>query len=454
MTVRSASPQSTRSSTPSNSNSSGSGGSGTASSTTEDTFETEVSPPVARIAGEKPPRSPRLPYLDALSASSPQPSPSPARSTFGCVAVNNDLGNEREDVIQRPSIVINGIGERGVEEGYNPPSAISSSSSPSPLTPAQRYPGWLYQHVRPLEEFIDDVDPRDLYTDLQEIAEGESGSVFSARVVKASSNSFVAIKQIPIMPSGTPKLTDLRRELTLMKDVRHENVLPMDTLYVDLLEDSLWIRMELMDRSLADVIALIGDGVSIPETAMARFASDVLHGLQYLQSHNVAHRDIRSDNMLLDGEGVLKIADFSTAVRVSPDAPACSDVVGVIYWQAPEIRKGSYDALKVDVWSLGATTWEMAQSEPPFSDIQNPRDFPEQWPALDQSDLYSESFHDFLDLCSRPHSIRPTPAELLEASFIRKACSRSVINQLLSDCRDIEERLHRRQSVGSQGTIS
>ncbi|TFK48253.1 kinase-like protein [Heliocybe sulcata] len=344
------------------------------------------------------------------------------------------------------------MGEGEAEADASP--AISSSSSPSPLTPAQRYPGWLSQVVRPLEEFIDDVEPTDLYDELQEIAEGESGSVFSARVVKASSSAFVAIKQIHIVPSGTPKLTDLQRELALMKGVRHENVLHLDTLYVDLGEDSLWIRMELMDRSLADVIAMSEDGVTIPEKAMARFANDVLLGLQYLHSQNIAHRDVRSDNMLLNGEGVLKIADFSTAVRVSPDAPSCSDVVGVPYWQAPEIRKGSYNALKVDVWSLGATMWEMAQSEPPFSDIQNPRDFPEQWPALDQASAYSESFHDFLDLCSRPNPIRPTPEELLEEPFVRKSCPRSVIIQLLSECRDIEERSQRRLSVGSQGTIS
>ncbi|EPQ55859.1 kinase-like protein [Gloeophyllum trabeum ATCC 11539] len=348
-----------------------------------------------------------------------------------------------------------GPSEGDADEALNPPSSVSSSSSSrSPLTPAQRYPGWLYQVVRPLEEFIDDVEPTDLYDGLQEIAEGESGSVFSARVKASSPDVFVAIKQIPILPSGTPKLTDLQRELTLMKGVRHENVLPFEHLYVDLQEDSLWIRMELMDRSLADVIALNEDGITITEEVMARFASDVLSGLQYLQSLHIAHRDLRSDNMLLNAEGVLKIADFSTAVKVSLEEPMCCDVVGVAYWQAPEVRKGSYNALNVDVWSLGATVWEMAEGEPPFSDIQNPLDFPEQWPMLRRPDVYSESFHDFLDLCSRPNSIRPTAEELLQEHFIRRACPRSVVIQLLSDCRDLEEKLQRRQSVGSQGTIS
>lgn len=145
--------------------------------------------------------------------------------------------------------------------------------------------------VAPLEDFIDDhTDPRAHYVDLQEVAEGESGSVYAAQVMdshkltipqaKSSGDDkaeFVAIKNVPILPSGSPKLIDLERELKLMKGVRHEHVLGMDALYVDLVEDSLWIRMELMERSLADVVALVGQGLMVHERMMARFASDVSH---------------------------------------------------------------------------------------------------------------------------------------------------------------------------------
>jgi len=147
--------------------------------------------------------------------------------------------------------------------------------------------------VAPLEDFIDDhTDPREHYVDLQEIAEGESGSVYAARVIDAREltflpNSlptkngddgkveFVAIKNVPILPSGSPKLIDLERELKLMKGVQQEHVLGMDALYVDLVEDSLWIRMELMERSLADVVGLAGQGLMVQERMIARFASDV-----------------------------------------------------------------------------------------------------------------------------------------------------------------------------------
>jgi p21-activated kinase 1 len=286
----------------------------------------------------------------------------------------------------RPKIVISGApGSSGL------PTPLASGATASPLSPFQRYRGWLSEVVAPLEEFIDEaVDPRDYYLDLQEIAEGESGSVYAARLtdknihklklpplVKAQDGddlangktTLVAIKSVAIMPSGSPKLLDLERELTLMRGLWHDNVLSMDAVYVDLMEDALWIRMELMERSLADLIGLIGSGLMLQERMMARFASDVccfyqcrwnilthlrsqvLQALQYLEKHWIAHRDVRSDNLLVNSHGILKlskclmvsldrlcsnlfrIADFSNAVQVTRESPMRSEMAGVVYWQ-------------------------------------------------------------------------------------------------------------------------
>jgi len=257
----------------------------------------------------------------------------------------------------------------------------------------------------------------------------------------------VAIKIVAIVPSGSPKLVDLQRELTLMKGLGHENVLGMDGVYVDLVEDSLWVRMELMERSLADMVGLVGDGLMLQDRMLARFASDVLSGLEYLQKHFIAHRDVRSDNLLLNKHGVLKLADFSNAVQVTKDSPMRSDFAGVVFWQAPEVRvfwqaqevrKPPYNVLKVDVWSLGATVWEMAQTEPPFSDTQQ---FADRWPPLRQPELYSPAFHDFLRKCSEPALSRSNPSELLKHPFVHNACGRSVIIHLLSQCMAIEQLL-------------
>jgi hypothetical protein len=185
-----------------------------------------------------------------------------------------------------------------------PMSPDAAGSPPTPLTPVQRYPGWLSGVVKPLSPFIDEtIEPRTHYSDLQEIAEGESGSIFAARVVptnadklrlhpnvqkhdaaelKKGAPALVAIKIIAITPPSSTthlpeaqKLIDLETELRLMKGLWHENILGLDALYVDLSEDTLWVRMELMERSLADIVGLVVDGLMLQDRMIARFAQDV-----------------------------------------------------------------------------------------------------------------------------------------------------------------------------------
>ncbi|KAH9920882.1 kinase-like protein [Epithele typhae] len=405
----------------------------------------------------------------SLLYSDPSPEPSPRVASFAetfAVSVTTELREPEVDLQRRPSIVTDTahfLSPTQANGAYLTP-VSPSSASPSPSSPAPVYPGWLSAVVAPLKGFINDqIDPRDLYTDLQEIAEGESGSVYAARVIvppagyvspEKEPGSYVAIKNIAIMPSGCPKIDDLQKELTLMKGITHANILTMDAFYVDLQEDSLWIRMDLMTRSVADVIALVEEGIQLSEKFIARVAADILDALQHLQSRGIAHRDVRSDNLLVDKNGVIKLADFSNAVRVSHINPSVTGAAGVIYWQAPEVRMGPYNALKVDVWSLGATVWELVETEPPFSDVTDPRQLASELPELSDPEAFSRSLHDFLHLCSRPSASRPAPHDLLNTSFIRGASSRQAIVDVLADCQAIESGHSRPQSTESSGTVS
>ncbi|TCD67123.1 hypothetical protein EIP91_000463 [Steccherinum ochraceum] len=395
-----------------------------------------------------------IPYVES------SPLPSPLAGAFSQSALSSSAVRqirETETGDAGPSIVIQDLEDKvnGIEE-TKIPSPYSSPSTASPLSPSPQYTGWVSEVVAPIREFITErVDPRSLFADLQEIAEGESGSVYAARVVSPSpgSKGFVAIKHVTLVPSGTPKMADLERELTVLKNVSHSHVLCMNAMYVDMVEDTLWIRMELMDRSLSDIIAMVDEGVVLQEKQMALVAKDVLSAVHYLRKLGIAHRDVRSDNLLVNPEGLIKLADFSNAVRVPLLEPTRSDPAGVHFWQAPEVRRGAYNALRVDVWSIGATVWEMAEADPPFSDATDLRQLGERWPSLSQPEIYSRSFHDFLHLCSEPSTLRPDPFELLNTPFIRHAGERSSLVSLLAQCKSIETS-PMRQSTDSHGTIS
>ncbi|KAF8315806.1 kinase-like protein [Clavulina sp. PMI_390] len=313
----------------------------------------------------------------------------------------------------------------------------------------------------PLLPYLSITDPLVRFSELTQVAEGQWGPVYAARAkdaapplpkssaasISGSSNAstsrygtLVAVKTIRVEDENSPKVLSLAQEMSIMADVRHENILNTAGLFVS--DDTLWVEMELMERSLADILPLIEEGLSPSEPEVARFAADVLTGIAYLETLNIAHRDVRSDNLLITRDGFVKLADFSQAV-VTQKGQLLDSVVPVPpYWMAPEMRLGRpYDPHLVDVWSVGATVWEIIEGSPPFLDIEDPRDFGERWPALRRTD-FSVALHQFLRISSEPDDWRPRAAELLESPFIRNACDRSEIVTLLAEVRVLEDGLY------------
>jgi hypothetical protein len=181
------------------------------------------------------------------------------------------------------------------------------------------------------------ADPRAMFANLVEIAEGESGSVYAADLMTQSpvpgppsSNrgDVVALKKITVARAA-PKINSIRHEMDILKDMQHENVLGYHSLYFA--EDALWLRMELMDRSCADLLALYEVGLVVEEKHVACVTRDVsdfitqacrlntllqtLEGLTYLVERNIAHRDLRSDNVLISKDGIIKLGRFIRPAR-------------------------------------------------------------------------------------------------------------------------------------------
>jgi Protein kinase domain len=143
----------------------------------------------------------------------------------------------------------------------------------------------LHEDVPPvltsLASEIQAADPRAMFANLVEIAEGESGSVYAAEAIFQSpvpgppgSNrgNVVAVKKVSVV-TAAPKIDSVRHEMDILKNVQHENILGYHSLYFA--EDALWLRMELMDRSCADLLALYEGGLVVEEKHVASVTRDV-----------------------------------------------------------------------------------------------------------------------------------------------------------------------------------
>ncbi|CAN6462829.1 unnamed protein product [Victoria cruziana] len=100
-----------------------------------------------------------------------------------------------------------------------------------------------------------------------------------------------------------------------------------------------------------------------------QIALDLSRGLSYLHSRKIAHRDVKTENMLLDSSRTLKIADFGVARVEAQNPKDMTGETGTLGYMAPEVLNGQPYNRKCDVYSFGICLWEIYCCEMPYPDL-------------------------------------------------------------------------------------
>ena len=100
------------------------------------------------------------------------------------------------------------------------------------------------------------------------------------------------------------------------------------------------------------------------------YATEILHALQYLHTKDTVYRDLKPENLLINKDGHIKLADFGFAKIIENDRTYT--LCGTPEYLAPEIIKGNKVGYgkSVDWWALGILIFEMLSGYPPFYDSQ------------------------------------------------------------------------------------
>ncbi|KAG6508782.1 hypothetical protein ZIOFF_034163 [Zingiber officinale] len=194
------------------------------------------------------------------------------------------------------------------------------------------------------------------------IGQGTYSNVYKAR--DTLTGKIVALKKVRFDIMEPESVKFMAREILILRHLDHPNVVKLEGLVTSRLSCSLYLVFEYMEHDLAGLISSPTIKFTVPQVKC--YMHQLLSGLEHCHNNGVLHRDIKGSNLLLDNEGLLKIADFGLATFFDPNRkhPMTSRVV-TLWYRPPELLLGATDyAVGVDIWSAGCILAELLAGKP------------------------------------------------------------------------------------------
>ncbi|KAI7894750.1 kinase-like domain-containing protein [Mucor mucedo] len=238
-------------------------------------------------------------------------------------------------------------GQLGVNEEYGgSPSSMSSPAYRPSQTTIQR-------------PFKDSSRISD-YEFLGKIGQGTFGQVYKAR--DKLHNDLVALKRILTDNEKEGVPITVIREIKILKQLNHRNIVPLRDVIVEREKRVIYMVFPYMDHDLSNL--LHNSNVQLTPPQIKTYMKQLLEGTAYLHHNNILHRDMKAANLLINNDGVLKIADFGLARGIEDDDMEYTKSVVTIWYRPPELLLGErrYTSA-IDMWGVGCVFGELIKSK-------------------------------------------------------------------------------------------
>ncbi|KAL8150648.1 hypothetical protein V2J09_020456 [Rumex salicifolius] len=197
---------------------------------------------------------------------------------------------------------------------------------------------------------------------LEKIGQGTYSSVFRAR--ELSTGKIVALKKVRFDNFEPESVRFMAREILILRRLDHPNVMKLEGIITSRSSCSIYLVFEYMEHDLSGLASC--PDIKFSESQVKCYMKQLLSGLEHCHARGVMHRDIKGSNLLINNEGILKVADFGLAnfSNLGNKHPLTSRVV-TLWYRPPELLLGATNyGPSVDLWSVGCVFGEVLLGKP------------------------------------------------------------------------------------------
>ncbi|CAD6193605.1 unnamed protein product [Caenorhabditis auriculariae] len=213
----------------------------------------------------------------------------------------------------------------------------------------------------PEQEFVPYT--MDDFVKLDKIGEGTYGVVYKGR--NKRTNAMVAMKKIRLESEDEGVPSTAVREISLLKELQHPNVVGLQAVIMQ--ESRLYLVFEFLSMDLKKYMDQLKNGEYLDRAVVKSYLFQICQAMCFCHQRRVIHRDLKPQNLLVDTNGAIKLADFGLARAIGIPVRVYTHEVVTLWYRAPEILLGANRySMSVDMWSIGCIFAEMVTKKPLF----------------------------------------------------------------------------------------
>ncbi|KAH1046271.1 hypothetical protein J1N35_037055 [Gossypium stocksii] len=256
------------------------------------------------------------------------------------------------------------VNENNTPVNNEPSGSWSSSVNVNSTSSVSSFGSNSSSAVNRAEMDVDCLDYEILWEDLtigDQIGQGSCGTVYHGLWFESE----VAVKVFSKQEYSDDVINAFREEVSLMKRLRHPNVLLFMGVVVS--SQRLCIVTEFLPRgSLFELLQR--NTTKLGWRRRVSMALDIARGMNYLHNCNppIIHRDLKSSNLLVDKNWTVKVGDFGLSRLKHKTYLTTKSGKGTPQWMAPEVLRSEPSDEKSDVYSFGVILWELATEKIPW----------------------------------------------------------------------------------------